>query len=149
MLHKGKLHCIRNTVSELELLAKLIQCEAGGEGDVGMRAVATVIVNRLRAIQGEFSRQQSLSDVVFAPRQFECTTHPTQNVWLMSPSAIHYDIARWALEGNKLGAVGDALWFYNPLGAPCRAQFPNSNGTFSVRIGEHCFYRPTPSYAST
>lgn len=29
--------------SERELLARLIQCEAGGEGDIGMRAVATVV----------------------------------------------------------------------------------------------------------
>ena len=29
-----------------ELFARLIQCEAGGEGDDGMRAVATVVMNR-------------------------------------------------------------------------------------------------------
>ena len=29
-----------------ELLARLIQCEAGGEGTAGMQAVATVIMNR-------------------------------------------------------------------------------------------------------
>ncbi len=29
-------------MSELELFARLIQCEAGGEGDNGMRAVASV-----------------------------------------------------------------------------------------------------------
>ena len=28
--------------SDRELLARLVQCEAGGEGDNGMRAVATV-----------------------------------------------------------------------------------------------------------
>ena len=39
-----------------ELLARLIQCEAGGEGEDGMRAVATVIMNRTRIPYGEFSR---------------------------------------------------------------------------------------------
>ena len=29
-----------------ELFARLIQCEAGGEGTAGMQAVATVIINR-------------------------------------------------------------------------------------------------------
>lgn len=29
--------------SERELLARIVQCEAGGEGDNGMRAVATVV----------------------------------------------------------------------------------------------------------
>ena len=28
--------------SEVELLARLIMCEAGGEGDTGMRAVAHI-----------------------------------------------------------------------------------------------------------
>ena len=32
--------------SERELIARMIQCEAGGEGDNGMKAVASVIMNR-------------------------------------------------------------------------------------------------------
>ncbi|MBQ3123381.1 MAG: cell wall hydrolase [Firmicutes bacterium] len=39
-----------------ELFARLVQCEAGGEGDSGMRAVATVIMNRATIDYGEFSR---------------------------------------------------------------------------------------------
>lgn len=31
--------------SERELLARIVQCEAGGEGDNGMRAVAMVVWN--------------------------------------------------------------------------------------------------------
>ena len=30
--------------SDRELIARLVQCEAGGEGDNGMKAVATVII---------------------------------------------------------------------------------------------------------
>ena len=37
-------------LSDRELFARLIQCEAGGEGDTGMRAVASVIINRVREI---------------------------------------------------------------------------------------------------
>lgn len=33
--------------SDRELLARIIQCEAGGEGDNGMKAVATVTMNRV------------------------------------------------------------------------------------------------------
>ena len=40
-----------------ELFARLIQCEAGGEGDDGMRAVATVIMNRATIDYGELPRQ--------------------------------------------------------------------------------------------
>ena len=40
--------------SDRELLARLIQCEAGGEGDTGMKAVAGVVMNRVNVIGGEY-----------------------------------------------------------------------------------------------
>ena len=43
-------------LSTRELLARLLKCEAGGEGENGMRAVASVIVNRTRVPNGEFAR---------------------------------------------------------------------------------------------
>lgn len=33
--------------SERDLVARLIQCEAEGEGEIGMKAVATIIMNRV------------------------------------------------------------------------------------------------------
>ena len=42
--------------SDRELLARIVQCEAGGEGDNGMRAVASVVMNRVNASEGEYSR---------------------------------------------------------------------------------------------
>lgn len=42
--------------SERELLARMILCEAGGEGDNGMKAVATVIMNRVNVSEGEYFR---------------------------------------------------------------------------------------------
>ena len=39
--------------SDRELLARLIQCEAGGEGENGMKAVAGVVMNRVHAKGGE------------------------------------------------------------------------------------------------
>ena len=46
-----------------ELFARLIQCEAGGEGEYGMAAVATVVMNRATATEGEFSRIGNGGDV--------------------------------------------------------------------------------------
>ena len=40
-------------MTDLELFARLIQCEAGGEGDNGMKAVASVVMNRVRTSVGE------------------------------------------------------------------------------------------------
>lgn len=39
-------------MTDLELFARLIQCEAGGEGDNGMKAVASVVMNRVRTSVG-------------------------------------------------------------------------------------------------
>ncbi|MGN1003917.1 MAG: cell wall hydrolase, partial [Oscillospiraceae bacterium] len=58
--------------SDLELLARLVQCEAGGEGDNGMRAVACVVMNRVRVDYGEYGRLMTVQQVVFQPRQFVC-----------------------------------------------------------------------------
>ena len=136
-------------MNELELLARLIQCEAGGEGDTGMRAVASVVMNRVEQQRGEYGRYNSVRDVVFAPRQFECATDQMQSIYNMRPEAIHYEIAQWALGGGRLGDVYDSLWFFNPYSATCRTNFPNQNGYFKARIGNHCFYSPASGYFNT
>lgn len=136
-------------MGELELLARLIKCEAGGEGEIGMRAVATVVMNRVRQSSGEYGRYNTVNDVVFAPRQFECATNQAQSIYYISPDSIHYDIASRALNGEVLSDVADALWFFNPYSDYCRSNFPNNNGYFIARIGNHCFYAPTSGYYST
>ena len=68
----------------------------------------------------------------------------------MNPTDVHYEIADWALSGNKLNEIGECLWYLNPFRPNCGSTFPsNGSGTFHTRIGEHCFYRPTSAYAST
>ena len=42
--------------SDRELLARLIECEAGGEGENGMKAVASVVMNRVRSTGGEYGQ---------------------------------------------------------------------------------------------
>ena len=42
--------------SDRELLARLIECEAGGEGNDGMAAVASVVMNRVYTPYGEYAR---------------------------------------------------------------------------------------------
>lgn len=59
-----------------ELFARLIQCEAGGEGTDGMEAVATVIMNRATVDTGEFARVSNGGDVraiITQPGQYTCT----------------------------------------------------------------------------
>ncbi len=136
-------------MSDIELLARLIQCEAGGEGLEGMAAVASVIMNRVEQSQGEYGRYNTIPDVIYAPRQFECASNQAQSIPNMSPEQVHYEIARWAMNGGRLSSLGDALWFFNPYSDRCRNNFPNANGYFLQRIGDHCFYAPANSYFYT
>lgn len=143
--------------SERELFARLIKCEAGGEGMDGMKAVATVVMNRVHVPYGEYLRegQGSLRRVIEQPYQFTCML-PTvygeinpQTVWAATPEDVHYEVADWALSGNKFQGANDCLWYYNPYG-PCTPYFPpNRTGSYFNRVGDHCYYQPTPLYAQT
>ena len=72
-----------------------------------------------------------------------------QNIYNMRPTDVHYAIADWAMAGNRLSGLGFALWFFNPYQPTCRENFPSAVGQFALRIGDHCFYDPTPAYAKT
>lgn len=45
-----------NVMTDLEILARIVQCEAGGEGEQGMKAVACVVMNRVHVDYGEYGR---------------------------------------------------------------------------------------------
>lgn len=143
--------------SDRELLARLIECEAGGEGDNGMKAVAGVVMNRVNATGGEYARlgRQSIRNVIFQPGQFVCAmemvggVYNPQNIYNMRPTDVHYYIADWAIAGNRIPEVGTALWFFNPYSPYCRPNFPTGVGEFRARIGDHCFYTPTAAYYET
>lgn len=141
--------------SELELLARLIECEAGGEGDNGMKAVASVVMNRVHVTYGEYSRYLTIRDVVFQKYQFTCAMdtvnkkYNKQNLYNMRPTQVNFDIASWAIAGNRLTNLGQALWFFNPFSPNCKQNFPSAVGQFVIRIGDHCFYNPTSAYAKT
>ena len=145
--------------SERELLARLIMCEAGGEGEEGMRAVASVVMNRAQVPYGEFARVSnggSVRNIIEQPGQFTCMKtsvngeYNSQNVYNMDPQEIHYEIADWALSGNVMSAAADCLFFMNPFRQECPSYFPpNGVGAFFNRINQHCFYRPTEKYADT
>ena len=142
--------------SDRELIARIIQCEAGGEGDNGMKATATVIMNRVNVSEGEYARISqggNVRNIIFQTGQFDCATetllnkYNPQNIYNMNPTEIHYYIADWALAGNKLNEIGNCLWYLNPFKPSCDTTFPrNGSGTLHTRLGEHCFYRPTPQY---
>ena len=124
-----------------------------------MKAVATVIANRVNATEGEYSRISqggNVRNIIYQQGQFDCATetifsrYNPQNIYNMNPTDIHYYIADWALSGNKLNEIGDCLWYLNPFRPDCSSTFPsNGSGTFHTRFGNHCLYRPTDKYKDT
>jgi len=144
--------------STRELLARLIKCEAGGEGENGMKGVASVVMNRVNVADGEYLRlgQGDIRNIIFQPGQFDCATSALagkpnpQNIWASPPEQIHYDIADWAIAGNRLYTTGSSLWYFNPFLPGCPYLFPfNGSGTYQISISQHCFYNPTALYFKT
>ena len=141
-----------------ELLARIIKCEAGGEGENGMKAVASVIMNRVNVSYGEYLRtgQGDLRRVIFQAGQFDCVASVLgglpnpQTIWASPPEQIHYAIADWALSGNRLYTTGASLWYFNPYLPGCPNEFPfNGSGAYQATVAQHCFYNPTARYATT
>lgn len=144
--------------STRELFARLLQCEAGGEGIEGMMAVATVIMNRANAPVGEFARVSeggNVRNIILQRDQFTCLkevvggVYNSQNIYNMSPTEEHYGIADWALNGGRFSDIGESLFFYSPKGGDCLVYFPTQVGVIFNRIGDHCFYTPTVFYEET
>ncbi|MCM0647994.1 cell wall hydrolase [Clostridium swellfunianum] len=144
--------------SARELLARILRCEAGGEGENGMKAVASVIMNRVNAPGGEYLRigQGDVRKVIYQKGQFDCVRSTLrgqpnpQTIWANPPEEIHYAIADWALSGNRIFTVGASLWYFNPFIPSCPYSFPyNGTGRFQVRVVQHCFYNPTSLYFQT
>ena len=124
-----------------------------------MKAVATVVLNRVNASEGEYARISqggNIKNIIFQERQFDCATetipgnYNLQNIYNMNPTEEHYYIADWALSGNRLNEIGDCLWYLNPFRPTCSNTFPiNGSGILHTRLGKHCFYRPTDTYKKT
>lgn len=145
-------------INTRELLARLIRCEAEGEGENGMKAVATVIMNRVHVAYGQYMGKYSgnLREVILDPGEFTCVLtrvngkYNPQNIYNITPEKIHYDIADWALSGNKHYGAAECLWYMNPYTKNCPKYFPlNKSGIIFNKLGKHCFYYPTKLYAKT
>lgn len=145
-------------MSARELFARLLKCEAEGEGENVMKAVATVIMNRVNVASGQYLRtvQGDLRRAIEEPGEFTCIMSTVygevnpQTVWASPPEDIHYEIADWAMGGNRLPGVDESLWYYNPFQPECAQYFPrNGSCVIHNRIHQHCFYIPTSLYYQT
>ena len=121
---KQQKEAVLTSASELNILAALVQCEAGGECYEGQLAVASVVMNRVRS--GAYPN--TVTDVIYASGQFS-----PANSTKMSNLALTGNIkasclqaAQEAINGNC--NVGDALHF---------RRAGNKDG---IIIGNHVFW---------
>lgn len=144
--------------SNRELFARLLECEAGGEGDNGQRAVASVVMNRVQVPYGEYFRvgQGDIRKIINQRGQFDCIRTElrgapnAQNIYNMNPTELNYEIADWAINGGLASDVLNSLWYMNPFKPDCPTYFPyNGTGVVYNRLRKHCFYTPTNKYAET
>ncbi len=93
------------TSEQIELLAKVVQGEAGGEIYEGQVAVAAVVINRVK----DERFPNTLEGVIYEPWAFEAV----MNGWFnQSPRQQVYNATLDALRGWD--PTGGALFFYNP-----------------------------------
>ncbi|HIY60214.1 MAG TPA: cell wall hydrolase [Candidatus Eisenbergiella pullistercoris] len=109
---------------EYDLLAALIQCEAGGESYIGQVAVGNVVMNRTESGK----HPDNITDVVYEPGQFSPVRNGSLKRTLGSGniSASCRQAALEAIAGSE--PVGDKLFFRRV------------NGRSGQVIGNHVFY---------
>lgn len=112
------------TASEVDILAALIQCEAGGEPYEGQIAVGSVVMNRVRC--GGYPN--SISEVIYASGQFVPAAKGKMESLILN-SNIKASCLQAANEViNGTCNVGDAL------------HFRRNNGRDGLVIGNHVFW---------
>lgn len=115
------------TISDMELLATIIYCEAGNQSHEGKVAVGNVVINRVNS--GSFPN--TFEAVIRAPRQFSPVASGKFDRMLGSGRVPEncYVAAQDAMDG--ISYVGDCLYFKNPKIAGAHAGIP---------IGDHVFW---------
>lgn len=132
---------IKYTDEETKLLARLMRAEAEGEGKLGMLLVGNVGVNRVRARCLDFKEINSLKKMVFqSPGGFEATQ---KGYFYQAAREIDIKLAKRVINGERFSPATTALWFYNPFGESCRAQWWGQWN--SGKYKNHCFYQPLES----
>lgn len=137
--------------TDIETLAKTIWGEARGEGDLGMRAVAHVILNRLavaRHMPGFWGWPDSITGICLQPWQFSVWNENDPNRKKLDTITADnpfyrkaYNVAMDAMDGH-LGKdpTAGATHYLNPGAVHI---MPNwTNGDPLAVIGKHHFYRP-------
>lgn len=110
---------------DIDLLAAIIECEAGGESYTGKVAVGAVVLNRVRSPR---FKQNTVLEVIMAPKQFSPVGSGRFAIVLArGANESCYQAAADAMAGAS--PVGNCLFFRTPI-----------PGLVGQQIGGHIFY---------
>lgn len=109
---------------DVDLLAALIQCEAGGEPYVGQVAVGNVVMNRVESA----GHPASIPDVIYAAGQFS----PVRN------GSLSRTLSTGRVSASCRQAAVEAIAGSSPVGD--KLYFRRANGRGGQIIGNHVFY---------
>ena len=105
--------------SETDMLARVIWAEARGEDEEGQKAVANVVLNRLKQNPKRYGK--TIRQIITKPNQFESYSNSDSRKKMMSNDIIGtpeydkaYEIASQAIAGKLEDNTGGANIFYNP-----------------------------------
>lgn len=130
-----------------DVLARTIWGEARGQGQAGMEAVASVVLNRVAVAKERGGRYWWGNDIVSVcqkPYQFSCWNRTDPNykkLIAVTDANIHFvtslRIARRAVAGVIADRTGGATHYHTTAILPYWAQGQKP----TVTIGDHIFYR--------
>jgi len=129
---------------ERDYLIRTLVFEASGETEIGMAAVAHVILNRKRS--GRWG--DKIQDVVTYPQQFEPWMTRKDDIEKLSPSDPRYLKAAVIADGVLSGLISDptagATHFLNPIVVRQRrgGSLPSWTDAHGQPFGRHVFYSP-------
>jgi len=83
------------TEDDFELLARVIEAEAGGESDYHKLCVGTVVMNRVDSEK----YPSTIEGVIYQPGQYQCVTNSHIN---NEPSESSYEAAESILDGRRM-----------------------------------------------
>lgn len=134
----------RLTLEDLMIAARTVWGEARGEPETGQKMVAHVILNRWRAITGQFTADRTVAATCLRTRQFSCWNPKDPNFAPMLAAGPEDHTFRHAL-----AAVLEALDEIDPSRAThyhTRDVLPDWVGgrVPVVTVGNHLFYNDVP-----
>lgn len=120
------------------MLARLMRAEAEGDGELGMKLVGNVGVNRVRGGCMDFKNIRSIPDMVYqSPGGFEAVQ---KSYFYQKAREKDIRLAQRMVNGERQHPGSNALWFFRPAGGCPNTWYDQAN---TGRFKAHCFFAPT------